>query len=177
MMLPFAGVHFCIDFHQIFMFFRTPSQRPFLEGPSARLASKVRFWCDFWFSRGPQIRRHRPVSGVSDKRSQHQRSATFGGLPSLPPGVHRGNQNGIQNRTSALHCRHQILASFWHAFFPAFLAFWWPFGSPLDPFEHFGCILGSISAPFWLTFTCFFQPCFWIDFLWIFGRFLVPLLM
>ena len=36
-------------------FFRTPFQRPFLEGPSARLSPKVRFWSDFRFSWDPKI--------------------------------------------------------------------------------------------------------------------------
>ena len=36
-------------------FFRTPFQRPFLEGPNARLYSKVRFWSDLRFFKGPEI--------------------------------------------------------------------------------------------------------------------------
>ena len=46
---------FASIFHQMFMFFQNPFQTAFLEGPSARLASKVRFWSDFRFSRGHKI--------------------------------------------------------------------------------------------------------------------------
>ena len=44
---------FFIDFS---CFFRNPSRRPFLEVPSAGFHSKVRFWSDFRFSKGPKIR-------------------------------------------------------------------------------------------------------------------------
>ena len=37
------------------MFFQNPFQTAFLEGPSARLASKMRFWTDFRYSKGPKI--------------------------------------------------------------------------------------------------------------------------
>lgn len=78
-------VRSCVSW--IFRFFQNPSRMPFLEALSANLCTKVRFWSHFGISGGPKIRRHRPVSGVVDKRGQHQRSAAFGGFPSLPPGV------------------------------------------------------------------------------------------
>ena len=78
------------------------------------------------------------------------RSAAFGGLPSLPPGVHLDNQTGTISRfIFGINFSYH----FWHAFFPTFYASWCPFGSPLAPFGHFGCILGSILPPFWLTFA------------------------
>ena len=37
------------------------------------------------------------------------RSAAFGGLPSLPPGVHWGNQNGSKNRCKIVDFQVEIL--------------------------------------------------------------------
>ena len=45
-------IHFSFNFH---VFSRTPSQRPFLEGASARQSSKVRFWSGFRFFKGLKI--------------------------------------------------------------------------------------------------------------------------
>ena len=51
-------------------FFQTRFWNPLLEGQSDCLSSKINFLLDFQSCRDPQIRRHRPVSGVSNKRSQ-----------------------------------------------------------------------------------------------------------
>ena len=110
--------------------------------------------------------RHRPVSGVSNKRSQHQRSAAFGGLPSLPAGVHPGNQNGSKNRTFLVHCRtflvhfrYQNLASFlaclFYDMFAILVPLWLPFGSFGAFWMHFGFHFGSILAQFWLILALF----------------------
>ena len=132
-----------------------------MEGPSACLYSKVRFWTDFRFFRNPEIRRHRPVSGVSDKRSQHRRSAAFGGLPSLPPGVHLEDQIGIQNRLFAIIFGIKFWHHFWHAFFPVFFVFLMDFGS------HFG----SMLAYFLIILHAFLWHRFCIDFIMIFHEF------
>ena len=139
-----------------------------MEGRCADLDPKVRFLTDFGFQLGPKIRRHRPVSSVSDKRSQHCEAPPSEACPPYLPastgGIEMAPKTGLFGFIFGIKFWHH----FWHAFFLAFLAFWWPFGSPLAPFGHFGCILGSISAPFWLTFTSFwhhfFQPRFCIDF-------------
>ena len=110
------------------------------------------------------IRRHRPVSGVSDKRSQHQRTAAFGGLPSLPPGVHPGNQNGsIRSSFSA--------SNFSIIFGVPFFRHFTPFGAPLSPlwlllnildafWMHFGLHFGSLLLHFCFKFAYLFLTLF-----------------
>ena len=139
-------------------------QEYFLDRGAARTRLKVRFGSDFRFSRGPKIRRHRPVSGVSDRWSQHRRSAAFGGLPSLPPGVHPGNQNGIQNLTFEIIFRHQILASFlaclFSGIFSILVALWLPLGPFWAFWKHFGLHFGSLLAHFYLILASFFPTSF-----------------
>ena len=52
---PSKSIDFCIVFSLNFHVFPNPSRRAFLEGPSADLGSKVRFWSDFRFSQGPKM--------------------------------------------------------------------------------------------------------------------------
>ena len=73
------------------------------------------------------------------------RSAAFGGLPSLPPGVHPGNQNG-SIRSSFSASNFGII--FGMVFFPHFT----PFGAPLAPLWLLLGILDAFWPPFWLSF-------------------------
>ena len=63
------------------MFFQNPFQTAFLEGPSARLASKMRFWTDFPFSKDPEIDPWGDLFGQKGSK----KSDCFPGLSVLDP--------------------------------------------------------------------------------------------
>ena len=148
----FFGINFCMFFLNLF----SASDACFCQCPPVScikiIASTARISrC----RRSPRttIRRHRPVSGVSDKGSQHCEAPPSEACPPYLPAsiwiIKMASKIIILRFIFGIKFWHH----FWHAFFPTFYAFWCPFGSPLAPFGHFGCILGSILAPFWLTFA------------------------
>ena len=93
-------------------------------------------------SRGPEIRRHQPVSGVVNRRSQHQRSATIGGLPSYLPAPPQGiKMASMSNFFSA--------SNFGIIFgMPFFMFFWFVDRFGLLFWLHFGIILHYCCMPF-----------------------------
>ena len=91
----------------------------------------------------PEIRRHRPVSGVSDKRSQMAKRR-LRRLALLTP---RGPTFGTFVAHFGVIFGIKFWHHFWHAFFPVFLRFLADFGS------HFGSLLASFS----IILACLFR--------------------
>ena len=143
--------------------FRGPQKSCFLAfwvGPCSNLNPKIRFWADLRFSWGPEIRRNRPVSGVSDKRSQHCEAPPSEACPPYLPASTRG----IKMDHFEVHFRHQILASFLACLFSDILRLlvplWLPFGSFWAFWMHFAFHVGSLLRHFCFKFAYLFLTLF-----------------
>jgi hypothetical protein len=101
-------------FHRFFMFFPNPSRRPFLEGPSAGLYSKVRFWSDLGF---PWVPKSTLGGAISPKKSKNGRTA----VPDEPP-WNRPGATWRPKRPKMI--QESIFDGFWSYFGP----FWLHFG-------------------------------------------------
>ena len=127
-----------------------------MEGPSADLCPKARFLIVIRFSRGPEIRRHRPVSGVSDKRSQDCRRRRLRRLALLTSQRPSGESNGLQkshfSRPFSNFSRPFSVSKFGIIFGMPFFRHFTPFGAPLAPLWLLLGILGAFWPPFWLPF-------------------------
>ena len=152
----FFGIKFCMPFLDAFF---SASDACFYQCPPVScikiIASTARISrC----RRSPRttIRRHRPVSGVSDKRSQ---LASLGGLSSLPPGGHLWYLCCSFRGTFELFFGIKFWHHFWHAIFPTFLSFLMDLGF------HFGALLASFSILFACLFFASILHGFFINFL------------
>ena len=135
---------FFIDFS---CFFRNPSRRPFLEVPSAGFHSKVRFWTDFRFSKGPKID---PRSDIfrrkKIKASQRGTSDNSTGHPLSRIGwsVDSWHLFGFQGLTDQRMGRPRL------DFGPKNMTFEVPFGIDFSTFRHprFGIVFSSFLLNF-----------------------------
>ena len=100
------------------------------------------------------IRRHRPVSGVLNKRSQMAKRR-LRRLALLTP---RGPTFGTFVAHFGVIFGIRFLYYFWHAFFPVILAFLTDFGS------HFGSLLASFCILFACLFLASILHRFYMDF-------------
>ena len=129
--------------------FRRPKKScffSFLEGAWANLGPKIRFWTDLRFSWGPKIRRHQPVSGVSDKRSQHCEAPPSEACPPYLPASTRG----IKMASKIIILRFIFGIKFWHHFWHTF------FSDILRLLVPLWLLLGILDAfwpPFWFPFV------------------------
>ena len=103
----------------------------------------------------PEIRRHRPVSGVSDKRSQlaKRRLRRLALLTSRrPPGESKWLQKTHFSRPFSDFSRPFPASNFNIIFGMPFFRHFTPFGAPLAPLWLLLGILDAFWPPFWLPF-------------------------
>ena len=121
------------------MFFPYPFLRPFLEGPSTRLSSRVRFWSEIRFSRVPKSADTGRCHGVIRLNKAESRCP-------LTPRRPSGRSNCRPKSIKIDFFRHQILASFstclFSGIFVFFDVFWHPF------WLHFCIICHTFCMPF-----------------------------